>query len=168
MKPSNAEPLTRRHSGGLGHWNPREEMANVRRDVDDLIRRTFPFAPLPRPASPDGASFDPALDVYETDDQIILFAAVPGYKPDEIMVQASADTVTLCGDHKTLFGDEKAIPHRSSGLTESARFRVTYSLPAEINPDKVQATFADGILRLEMPKSEQARVKMVKVPITAE
>ncbi len=166
-KPVNETSPVRRSVGGQAHWNPWEEMATLRRDMEDRFARVIGSGPLSRLLPSGTMDFEPSLDLYETDDKITLFAGVPGFKPEEITVQATGDTITIHGEHKALFEDEKAVSHRTSGLAGSSRFRVSYTLPAEINPNKVKATFKDGVLQLEMPKTEQAKSKTVNVHIAA-
>ncbi len=108
---------------------------------------------------------EPAVDVYETDDSVIAFASLPGYAPDAIRVVATTDTISIQGERGELFQDEKATAHRVTGLTGAHQFSVSYTLPVEIQPDKVKASFNHGILRVDMPKAEHARPKGVKVTV---
>ncbi len=143
----------------LSPWQVFDEM---HRQLDELVGRPFGMYAANRWAT-DRA--DPAVDVFETDDSVVAFAALPGYAPDAIRVEATADTLSVQGEHGDLFADEKATAHRTTGLTGAGQFSVSYSLPVEIEPDKVKASFANGILRVDMPKAEHARPKGVTVTV---
>lgn len=157
--------LAHRQEGGLARWSPWQEMDRIRQEMDDLFSRAFGYTPLSRLIPSEPAAFEPAVDIYETDDKVLVFAALPGVAPDAIHVEATADTVNIQGERQPLYTDEKAVTHRQSWLSGSGAFSVSYTLPVEINPNKVKANFCNGILRIELPKSEAARPKGVKVNI---
>jgi HSP20 family protein len=141
-------------------------MNDMQRRMDELFGRSFGFAPAMR--WPVVERLDPAVDVFETDDKVIAFAALPGYSPDNIRVEATADTLSIQGERSAIFEDEKATVHRCCGLTGAGQFSVSYTLPVEIDPDKVKASFNHGILKIELPKAEHARPKGVKVAVGTE
>jgi HSP20 family protein len=158
--------VTRPAGSGVTTWNPWNEMAEMRRQMDELFSRAFGYTPLSRmiPALPSDLN-EPDVDIYETDDRVRLDAALPGFAPDQINVEVTADTVSIQGERKTFNEDEKAVQHRQSRMSGFTRFSASYSLPAEIDPNRVKANFRDGILHLEMPKTEQARTKGVKIRV---
>jgi len=101
------------------------------------------------------------VDVYETDDKLVVKAAVPGVKPEEIEVTVTGDLLTIKGEFRA---EEKT--ENASYLRQERRygsFSRQIGLPAGVNTDKVQASFENGVLTLEMPKVEEAKVKTVKV-----
>jgi HSP20 family protein len=165
------EPTTavaRRNETQPARWTPRNELSEMRRQFDDLFARMFGYTPLSQMFPTALSQNEPAADIYETDDKIIAYAALPGFTPDALDVQASADTITIRGERKAVQEDDKAVAHRNNGLTGYSTVNVTYSLPCEIDPNKIKATFANGILNLEMPKTEKARNNSVKVKVKAE
>ena len=159
--------LVPRTTGGMTHWNPWDELADVRRHMDDVFGRMYGYTPLSRLIPNEPTTFEPFVDIYETTDKVFCFVALPGFPPDAINVECTGDTITLYGERKPLFQNDKAIAYRETGVTYACSFRVSYTLPWEIDANKVKATFFNGILQLEMPKSEQARQKAVKVNIQA-
>lgn len=158
-----ASSLTRPAGSGVTHWNPWNAMAEMQRQMDDLFSRAFGYTPLSRMIPSD--LNEPDVDIYETDDKIRLDAALPGFAPNQINVEATADTVSIQGERSTFNEDEKAVQHRQSRTSGFTRFSATYSLPVEIDPNRVKATFRDGMLHLELPKTEQARKKGVKINV---
>lgn len=151
----------------LTRWSPWEELADIRHRMEELFSRAFGYTPLSRLIPGEPGVFEPDVDLYETNEKVILMAATPGFKPEEIKVEATPDTIQIEGERKALFEDEKAVQHRGGWLSGSSRFSLSYTLPTEIDPNKVKATFSNGVLQLEMPKTERARAKGVKVNVTA-
>jgi|YelNatPaOPRAMG01_1025707.scaffolds.fasta_scaffold198997_2 HSP20 family protein len=158
--------LTRRGEGALAPISPWEEIEDLRRHMDDLFSRVFGYTPLSR-LIPSGPAFEPAVDLYETDDKVMLYATLPGFSPDAIHVETTPDTVTIQGERKALFDSEnqKAVAHRQGWVASEGSFSVSYTLPCEIDPNKVKATFRNGVLELDMPKSEHAKTKAVKIKV---
>ncbi len=155
--------LARRGEASPSVWNPWEMMNDMQRRMDEMLGRSFGFVPATR--WPSFESADPAVDVYETDDKVIAFAALPGYAPDNIRVEATTDSLSIQGERAALFEDEKATVHHACGLAGAGQFSVSYSLPVEIDAERVKASLTNGILRVELPKAEHARPKGVKVEI---
>ena len=159
--------LAHRGKGTLTLWNPWNEMTDLRRRMDELFSRSFGYTPLSRLIPGDGEDLEPAVDIYETDDNVLAFAAVPGFTLKDLHLEAAPETIMISGERKAFYEDEKAVTHRANGVSGSISFHSLYTLPSEIDPNKVKATFDRGILRLEMPKTERARAKSVKVNVTA-
>jgi len=99
--------------------------------------------------------------VYETDDQLVVKATVPGVKPEEIEVTITGDLLTIKGEFK----QEQTI-EKPNYLRQERRFGSfcrQVGLPAGVKPDEAKASFENGVLTLEMPKAEAAKAKTVKV-----
>jgi HSP20 family protein len=114
------------------------------------------------------AATDATVELYETKDELIAFVTAPGIAPDTLDISAQADTITVKGERKPLLeASEGLVSHTPWGgtATTSATFSASYSLPIEIDPDKVQASYKDGILKVRMPKAEAAKPRQVKVSI---
>lgn len=155
----------REEGGGLSSWNPWNQLADMRRQMDDVVSRTFGYTPLSQmiPSAP--GAWEPELDIYETDDRVQMFVSLPGCELSQINCEVTSDTVRISGERKQFGEHENAIAHRRSFLSGISRFDCTCSLPSEVNPNQVKATFRNGILQLDLTKTEQARLKAVKVNI---
>jgi HSP20 family protein len=152
--------------GHITRWSPMDELTELRRHMDDLFSRMFGYTPLSRLIPGEEPTFEPQVDLYETEDRLVVCATVPGYEPEAIHVEATQNAVTIYGERKPLYESEKTVAHRRSGLDTASSFRISYTLPKEIDPNKVRATYDKGVLQVEMPKTEQARTKSVKVNVT--
>lgn len=108
-----------------------------------------------------GAPEMPAVDVYETGDKVVVKAAVPGIKPEELEVTITGDLLTIKGEFKA---EEKV--EKANYLRQERRYGAfcrQVGLPSGINADKAQASFENGVLTLELPKVEEAKAKTIKV-----
>lgn len=151
--------------GHVARWSPMDELTELRRHMDDLFSRMFGYTPISRLIPNEGLTFEPQVDLYETEDKVVVCATIPGFTPKDINIEAAQNAVTISGERKPLYEGEKAVAHRRSGLDTASSFRISYTLPVEIDPNKVQATYDKGVLNVEMPKTEQARTKTVKVNV---
>ncbi|MDW8105426.1 MAG: Hsp20/alpha crystallin family protein [Armatimonadota bacterium] len=157
--------LARRESEGIRRWDPFAEMERLHREMDRLFDRLFPWSPLSRWSSDTEIGFEPAVDIYETGDELVVFATLPGVEMKDIQVEATADTLILRGERKPLLADENATVHYRSAWGGHGTFEARYDLPVEIDPNKVKATLRNGILEVRLPKVESARTKAVKVQV---
>jgi HSP20 family protein len=149
---------------GLTRWSPFDEFSDLRHRMEELFSRAFGYTPLSNLIPNEPMTFEPVVDIYEVDSKLDLFVSLPGYKPEFIVVNATQGAVTIKGERKCLY-DENAIARRQGWVAASNNFSVTYTLPCEIAPNMVKALFENGILHLEMPKSERAVTRSVKVKV---
>jgi HSP20 family protein len=105
----------------------------------------------------------PALDVYETDEAVVLKADLPGLSKDEIEVNLTDSTLTVTGEKKKESEVKQEHYYRSERSFGS--FSRMVHLPAEVNGAQAKATFKNGVLEVRLPKTEAARRKAVKVKV---
>ena len=105
----------------------------------------------------------PALDVYETDDEVVLKAEMPGLSKDQIEVNLTDSTLTVTGEKKKEAEVKEEHYYRSERSFGS--FSRTVHLPAEVKAAEAKATFKDGVLEVRLPKTEAARRKAIKVKV---
>ncbi len=103
----------------------------------------------------------PSVDIYETEQDIVLTAELPGVDPKDVEATVHEGTLYLKGERKY----EKEVKEESYHHVERAygSFARSFELPASVDADKVQAEFKDGVLTLTMPKKEEARAKKIKI-----
>jgi HSP20 family protein len=88
----------------------------------------------------------PAVDLYEKDGSYVLECALPGFKKDDIKVEASDGAVTISGSYSYDKNDQRARYHRREMGRSS--FSRTVELPQQVDYEKASATFSDGVLKL--------------------
>ena len=108
--------LTARPEGAVTTWSPWNEMTDLRRRMDDLFSQAFGYTPLSRLIPAEMAAEEPEVDIHETDTAFQVLASLPGYTPEQIDVQATDNMLTIQGERKPLFDNEKGKTHRSTGV----------------------------------------------------
>ena len=105
------------------------------------------------------------LDMYQTANDVVVKAAVPGFKPEEVDISISGDTLTIKGEHK----DEQEIKEEDYFCKECryGAFSRSVALPVQVKSDKAEAVFENGILTLTLPKAEEIKPKQIKVKAKA-
>jgi HSP20 family protein len=105
----------------------------------------------------------PAIDLYEDKDDIVVKAELPGMSKDDIAVSLSDHMLTIKGEKKK----EEEIKEENYYRCERSygSFLRTLELPKDVHPDKVEASFKNGVLQVRMPKTEEAKTQEVKVKV---
>ncbi len=142
----------------------------VRDAVDRLFNETFSpsvFQTVWSSNSGNGARAQAPLDVYATNDEVVILAAIPGVSPDQIEITVEKNTVTLSGEIQNVAKSEEA-QDASWYLHELPRgsFRRSLTLPIEVDSARAEATFENGMLRLSLPKAETAKPRQIRVQVT--
>lgn len=135
-------------------------VGRLRKDMDDLWSRFFDTSGLPA-AQFSGISFNPVVNVKETDHAIEVTAEVPGLKPEEIEVNLTGNILTLKGEKR----EEKEDTQGSYHLVERrfGSFSRSFRLPMELDRAKVQAKHKDGVLTITLPKAAKETSTAIKV-----
>lgn len=140
----------------LVQWQPFREVMSMRRELDRLFDETL-FSPS---LSENGWNA-PLVDLYQTDEDVIVKAAMPGVKPEDVNIEVSGDQLSIRGEVREEKREEKANYHLREQRYGS--FSRTLTLPAPVMADKAKAEVVDGILHLNLPKAEEARPKVITV-----
>jgi len=164
MIKTNEAPVIAHVPEGLTRWNPFDEFGELRHRFDDLFARAFGYTPLSRLIPNEGMTFEPVIDMYETEKSVDLYVALPGFKPEMITVNVTPIYVAIEGERKVI-SEEKAVIRRQGGVTSACSFSVNYALPVEVIPTEVKAIFEHGVLHLNLPKTVKAMETNVKVPV---
>ncbi|UBF26919.1 Hsp20/alpha crystallin family protein [Kovacikia minuta CCNUW1] len=147
-------------------WQPWQEMELVRRQLDQLFDEWVPAAQPGSPASVERRTWSPAIELKNTDANVVLRAELPGLEGKDLDVQVSREAVSISGEYKFENKTETGRTVRSEFRYGS--FHRVIPLPAPIYNDRVHAEFKDGILTLTLPKVEADRPKVFKVNLNGE
>lgn len=107
----------------------------------------------------------PAVDIHETENELVLEADVPNVKPDEIEVHFENGTLTLKGKREFAKKEEGKGYHRIE--RNYGTFVRAFALPETIDPEKLTAAYKDGVLTITIGKKEIAKPRSVKVNVSA-
>jgi HSP20 family protein len=143
----------------LVRWSPARDMVSLREAMDRLFEESF-LRPDLFGGGETAAGALP-LDMYETENDVVVKASAPGVKPEDIEVTVTGDLLTIKGEFKT---EEKT--EKRNFLRQERRygsFCRQVGLPAGVDSSKAAASFENGILTLTLPKVEAVKPKSVRV-----
>jgi len=141
----------------LIRWEPDREMMTLREAMDHLFDDAFT-----RPLRQGNGHWSvPAVDMYQTDNEIIVKAAIPGVKTDEVQINVTGEILTIKGEVK----EKEEVKEKAYHLREQrwGAFERTISLLTEVIADKAKAEFENGILTITLPKAEEVRPKSISI-----
>ncbi len=143
--------------------NPLQELERMRRDMDQIWGNFFTEKPVRRSGAGDFGEWFPEFDLSETKDSLLVKAEVPGVNPKDIHISLVDGTLTIKGEKKQEM-DEKNENYHYVGRSYGSFARVIL-LPREIEGDRVRASYKDGILRIVLPKSAEAKEKEIQIKV---
>jgi len=130
---------------------------------EDVFRKPFTLGWLPGLKFPRTEELSPSVDIFEEKNDVVVKAELPGMKKEDIDVTVTDDTISISGEKKKEEEIEKKNYHRWECSYGS--FARTFTLPAEVQTDKVKAEFKNGVLEVRIPKTDAAIKKEKKVKI---
>jgi HSP20 family protein len=141
-------------------WRSLDRWANLRDEINGLFEG--PFGANSKPQAQLFNGWTPALDLYQTNDDIVALVELPGMRKEEIEISLHDGTLTIGGERKdeTPESDNTARTERFVG-----KFRRSVSLPTRVDSNKVTATYKDGILTVTLPKAEEVKPKQIQVSV---
>jgi HSP20 family protein len=137
----------------------RRELESLRREMDRLWENFFGERGALEPVE----GWMPALDVTETKDNLIVKAELPGIDPKDVEISLSGNVLTIKGEKK----QEKEEKDENYHLVERryGSFVRSIRLPVEVQEDKIEASYKNGVLKVVLPKSEKAKRKEIKIKV---
>lgn len=143
----------------LMRWRPFRDLLSLQEEVNRLFDELFERFPSRLDLFESGWS--PRVDVIETDDEVIVEAELPGVKKEDVSVTITDNVLTIKGEKRREREEKAGSYHRVERAYGS--FQRSFTLPATVQADKAKATFKDGVLRVTIPKTEEARPKEIKI-----
>jgi len=140
----------------LIRWEPAREMMSLRDAMDRLFDDAFT-----RPLSLKDTWSVPAIDMYQTDDEIVVKAALPGIKSDEVQINITGEVLTLKGEVKQ--SEEKKEKAWHIREQRYGSFERSVVLPTDVVADKAKAEFENGILTITLPKADEVKPRTITV-----
>lgn len=145
-------------------WDPFGELGRLRREMDRLFEgvavdpsRSLAF--LPGIA----ARQHPLLNVAERGDEYLVEGLAPGVDPSTLDVSVQESRLTISGEKRPPEGVKPEAFHRTE--RSAGRFTRTVDLPADVDPDRVKATYIDGVLQVRLPKAETVKPKRIEIAL---
>jgi HSP20 family protein len=144
----------------LVRWNPMREATSLREAMDRLFEESFIRQSMGDWDEAGGRqAWRLPVDVYSTPQEIVIQAAAPGIKPEQVEITIEGDTLTIRGE---LPGRPENVNYLFRELAAGKFVRVL-SLNVPVDPDRAEARFENGLLTLVIPKAEEARPRQITV-----
>jgi HSP20 family protein len=138
----------------LTHFDP---LANIR-VFEDAFNRFFNEPQSNRP-------WTPAVDIYETENDLVVKADLPEVELKDIDVRVENQTLTIAGERKFEKQDNVAGYHRIE--RSYGNFTRSFAVPNSFDTEKIAASFKNGVLSVSLPKKEAAKPRQIKVEVQA-
>ncbi|MGE4357814.1 MAG: Hsp20/alpha crystallin family protein [Candidatus Omnitrophota bacterium] len=149
-------------------WRPKEEWDPLKElsELEEEFSRFFDFPLLRWQVSRQPLRervWSVPLDIYETKDAVVIKADLPGMKKEEINVSVQGDVLTIQGEKKK----EEEVKDKHLHRVERfyGAFQRSINLPSYVDTSKIKASYKDGVLEINLPKTEEAKSKGIKVEI---
>ena len=145
---------------GLEPWVGAGELGDIQTEVNRLFGTFFGRSAQ---AGPSERSWAPAADMYETKDELVIKADLPGMSDKDVQVSITGDLLSLKGkrvDPEVVQPEQYFRAERLTGPVEG-----TFQLPIPVQTDKVRASYRDGVLTVTLPKVEAVKPKEIKIDV---
>lgn len=146
----------------ITRWRPSHEMrsCNALYDFSPMSRMLEEFFGTDR--SEGAMCWGPNVDIANNADSYEILAELPGVRPEDVKISLSNNVLTVSGEKKQEIKED-----RENNLVRTersyGRFERSFSLPTTVQSDKVRATFDHGVLRIVLPKAEQAKSRQINI-----
>ena len=150
--------LIRYQNPELTSWPSLDRWMSLRDDLNSLFES--PFGSSFGRAGQLFSGWSPALDLYQSNDNVVAIIELPGMRKEDIEISLHDGTLTISGERRreTSNGENTERTERYIG-----KFRRSITLSARVDANKVSATYQDGILTVTLPKAEEAKPKQIPV-----
>jgi len=140
-------------------WEPLRELSSLQTEMNRLFNTVFD-TPV---ANGGNRRWVPAMDLVETKDDFVLRADLPGMRQEDVKIELEDNVLTVSGERK---GEHEA---REEGFYRLERafgaFSRSLTLPKGINPETVNASFANGVLEVHIPKPEAVKPRRIEIAV---
>jgi HSP20 family protein len=135
-------------------------LSNLEKQLNTLFQ---PFSfPVGRSEDLGFSGYGPAIDIYEDENGFYLAADLPGFSQENIQIRFENRTLTLAGERRIEEGNGIRY-HRSESF--SGRFQRSFSLPQDVDAEKIEAELKQGVLTIFLPKQEMSKPRQISVKV---
>ncbi|MFN3598839.1 MAG: Hsp20/alpha crystallin family protein [Aquificaceae bacterium] len=139
---------------GLMVWSPFAELERIRKEFDRLLEEFMPKEEVEK-------AFAPAVDVYETDQELVVKAELPSVKKENVEVSIRDKSLHIRGEKKEEKEEKTETYHRVERVY--GKFERVIPLPADVKVEEAKAEFKEGVLEIRIPKAEGAKERKIEI-----
>jgi HSP20 family protein len=144
----------------LARWTPMGNLQSFQEEMNRMFHDFFRGGEGGDQGWASGA-WTPPVDIYETEDALVLTAMLPGVSKDDVSLEVHNNTLLLRGERKPASAVSDERYYRRECMY--GPFQRSFVLPATVDQNQVQATYHDGILELRLPKVEAAKPRRIAI-----
>ena len=144
----------------LARWTPYRDMMSIRDEMNRVLNEAFGRSQSDESAWFSGA-WAPPVDIYETDEALVLKAELPGFGKDDINIEMKDNVLVIKGERKREDEVKEGSYHRTERVYGA--FQRSFMLPTTVDQEKIRASYRDGVLELHLPKVQAAQPKRIAV-----
>jgi HSP20 family protein len=141
-------------------WNRFRNTSNLQEQVNRLFESSFPA----KGEASALTTWAPAVDIYETENELVIKADLPEVNEQELDVRVENNTLTIGGERK--FEDKVKEENYLRVERSYGSFSRSFSLPTTVNTEAIKAEYKNGVLTVELPKRAESKPKQVKINVT--
>lgn len=146
-------PTTRRPNG----WGSVPDVFNLRQEMQDLLES------MSGTRSSNNIVWAPPINVRENDEQVIVEAELPGVRADDVDISVENGMLTIAGEKRA--GQERKEENWLVVERRYGRFERSFTLARTVDVENIRASFEDGVLRIVLPKREEAKPRRIRVDV---
>jgi len=156
-------PWRQKHEGRTEEGSMGSPLARFRNEMDNLFERFFgeSWGPSLFESLPARMGWGPRIDLAESENEITMRAELPGIDPNEVNVEVVGSTLTIRGEKKQQKEEKRENYHYVE--RQYGTFNRRVELPSTVDPNRVNATFKNGLLTVAMAKRPEAKAKRITV-----
>jgi HSP20 family protein len=144
----------------LSKFDPFQDLVSLQRRINRLFEDAFPRSERAELA---WSAWTPAVDIYEEPEAIVIEADLPGLTKENVSVTLENSVLTIQGERKSAHEEKRDNYHRVERAYGG--FARSFTIPSNVSADKIDAEFKDGVLRVTLPKREEAKPKQIQVKV---
>ena len=141
-------------------WDPQQGLSGLQEQVNRLFESSFPG----RSDTSALTTWAPAVDIYETENELVVKADLPDVSEKDLDVRIENNTLTIRGERK--FEKKVEEEHYLRVERTYGSFSRSFSLPNTVNSEAIKAEYKNGVLTVELPKRAESKPKQIKVNVT--
>ncbi|HXJ18439.1 MAG TPA: Hsp20/alpha crystallin family protein [Candidatus Polarisedimenticolia bacterium] len=144
----------------LTRWDPFRNLTALQDQMNRLFETTFPG----RPDESALTAWSPSVDIYETENELVLKADLPDINEKDLDVRVENNMLTIRGERKF---EQKVKEENYLRIERSyGAFSRSFSLPNTVNTEAIKADYKNGVLTVELPKRAESKPKQVRISVT--
>ncbi len=145
----------------LARWDPFAELSSMQDRMNRLLRELWRDRGEARESAMAMPAFAPPVDVYEDENSLTVEMEIPGVNQEDLTIEVDGNVLNVRGERK-LEREEKGRDFRRIER-QYGSFQRSLTLPPSVDPDNVEATYENGVLRIRFAKREEARARQIRI-----